>query len=84
LGKLDLRFPPLPANWGPKAAARMQMQEGQKLDGKKKTSENKDNDGGVRQLSKRQRIKQNKRAKRRKTEENVPVDPDPALSTSMD
>ena len=61
----------------------MQMQEGQKLDGKKKTAEDKD-EGGVRQLSKRQRIKQNKRAKRRKTEENVPADPDPALSTSMD
>jgi len=81
--KNAIRFPPLPANWGPKAAARMQMQEGQKLDGKKKTAEDKE-EGGVRQLSKRQRIKQNKRAKRRKTEENVPADPDPALSTSMD
>ena len=62
----------------------MQMQGGQKLDGKKKTAEDKNNGDGVRQLSKRQRIKQNKRAKRRKTEGNVPVEPDPALSTSMD
>jgi hypothetical protein len=62
----------------------MQMQKGQKLDGKKKTADGKDNDDGVRQLSKRQRIKQNKRAKRRKTEGNEPVDPGPALSTSMD
>jgi len=60
----------LPANWGPKSAARMQLDKDTKLDKKKvaqKNRQRRNEDSG--QPSKRAKIRENRRLKRNETEE---------------
>jgi len=64
-----LRFPVLPDNWGPKAAARMKIDGNIELEARKerrnrKRGTTKQQEANEKQLSKRARIKENKRLKR--------------------
>ena len=56
------RFPPLPANWGPKAAARMKLNKDVKLEPKKARKGQKRREPG--QMTRREQIRENKRRKR--------------------
>lgn len=65
--KNSLRFPVLPANWGPKAAARMKMNgdiELEKPSERKERKRNKQAVAPLEQQSKRAKIRENKRLKR--------------------
>ena len=62
-----MRFPDLPANWGPKAAARMKVNGDIELEKPSERKERKRNKQAVapqQQQSKRARIRENKRLKR--------------------
>jgi len=57
-----IRFPPLPANWGPKAAARMKLNKDVELEPKKAKKGQKRREPG--QMTRREQIRENKRRKR--------------------
>jgi len=76
--KSSLRFPVLPANWGPKAAARMKMDGNIDLEQPSERKERKRNKQAVapmEQQSKRAKIRESQRLKRLEKKEETEVNP---------